>query len=80
MQNSSLGAHRNSLMRNQYWFRQRLGAVRQQAITFTNIDPDLYLFMALSSHSELMFHTVYNQEQCSRYGQLDAKYGELNIT
>ena len=30
-----------SLVISQYWFRQWLGAVKQQAITWANVDPDL---------------------------------------
>ena len=33
--------HRTPLMISQHWFRLWLGAVRQQAITWANIDPDL---------------------------------------
>ena len=40
-----------SLMICQHWFRQWLGANRQQAITWTNVDPDLS--MASLGHNEL---------------------------
>ena len=30
----------NTLMKCQHWFRRWLGAVRQQAITWANVDPD----------------------------------------
>ena len=33
--------HRTSLMINSHWFRLWLGAVRQQAITWANVDQDL---------------------------------------
>ena len=33
------------LMIRQHWFRQWLGAVRQQAVTPANADPDLYRHM-----------------------------------
>ena len=33
--------HRTSLMRSQHWFREWLGAIRHQAITWTNVDPNL---------------------------------------
>ena len=33
-------------MISQHWFRQWLGAVRQQAITWANVDPDLCRQMA----------------------------------
>ena len=45
--------HRTSLMRSQYRFRWWLGAVRQQAITWANVDPYLRCHMALLGHSEL---------------------------
>ena len=32
----------------------RLGAIRQQAITWTNVDPDLYRHMTWIGHNELM--------------------------
>ena len=38
---------------SQYWFRQRLGAVRQQAITWTNVDLDPGRHMASVGHNEL---------------------------
>ena len=41
------------LMISQYWFRKWLGAVRQQAITWANVDPDLYRHMAWLGHHEL---------------------------
>ena len=41
------------LMVNQHWFRQWLGAVRQQAITWANVDPDLCCHMASLGHHEL---------------------------
>ena len=36
------------------WFRSWLGAVRQQAITWANFDPDLCRQMASLGHNELM--------------------------
>ena len=41
------------LMISQHWFRWWLGAVRQQAITWANVDPDLCCHMASLGHSEL---------------------------
>ena len=41
------------LMVNQHWFRQWLGAVRQQAISWANVDPDLRHHMASLGHNEL---------------------------
>ena len=42
-----------SLMISQHWFRQWLGALRQQAITWTNVDPDLCHHMLSPGHNEL---------------------------
>ena len=51
----SCECHRTSLMRSQHWFRQWLGAIRQQAIIWANLDPDLYPHMASLGHTELKF-------------------------
>ena len=40
-------------MISQHWFRQWLGAVRQQAITWANVDPELCHEMALLGFNEL---------------------------
>ena len=40
--------HSNLLMISQHWFRYWLGAVRPQAITWANIDPDLCHIASLS--------------------------------
>ena len=37
--------HRTPLMKSKYWFRKWLSGVRQQDITWTNVDPDLYHHM-----------------------------------
>ena len=41
-----------SLMISQHWFSWWLGAIRQQAITWTNVGPDLCGHMALQGHNE----------------------------
>ena len=41
------------LMISQHWFRWWLSAVRQQAITWVNVDPDLCRHMVSLGHSEL---------------------------
>ena len=46
--------HRTLLMKSQHWFRQWLGAIRHQAITWASVDPDLYPHMASQGHSELI--------------------------
>ena len=43
-----------SLMISQHWFRQWLGAVRQQAITWSNIDSDLCRHLASLGPHELI--------------------------
>ena len=48
--------HWTLLMISQHWFRQWLGAVRQQAITWANVDPDLWRQMASLGHNELKRH------------------------
>ena len=40
-------------MISQHWFRKWLGAVRQQAITWANVDPDLCRHMVSLDHNEL---------------------------
>ena len=40
--------HRTMLMITQHWFRSWLGAIRQQAITWGNIDPVFWCHMASS--------------------------------
>ena len=45
--------HKTLLMISQHLFRQWLGAVRQQAITCTNVDPDLCRQMASLGLNEL---------------------------
>ena len=43
--------HGTYLKISQHWFRQWLGAVRQQAITWANVDPDLCRHMASLGHN-----------------------------
>ena len=45
--------HRTPLLISQYWFRSWLGAVRQQAITWANIDPDPCHQMVSLGNNEL---------------------------
>ena len=46
--------HWTSLMISQHWFRWWLGAVRQQAITRANVNPDRCCHMASLGHNELV--------------------------
>ena len=41
----------------QQWFRYRLGVIRQQATTWTNVDPDLCCHKASLGHNELNIST-----------------------
>ena len=56
--------HGASLMRSQHWYRYWLVAVRQQAIIWTNADPDLWHLASLC-HNELNIHPC---EKC--YGTI----------
>ena len=49
--------HWTLLTISQHWFRWWLGAVRQQAITWANVDLDLYYHMVLLGHNEFNFET-----------------------
>ena len=53
-------------MKTQWWLRWWLGAIRQQAITWANVDPDLCHHMASLSQNELKA-LVFLQEQ--EYGK-----------
>ena len=52
--------HWTLVMISQHWFRYWLGAVRQQAITWTNVDQDPCHHMASLGHNELkrQLHTL----------------------
>ena len=58
------------LMISQHCFRYWLGAVRQQAITWANVDPDLCRHMASLCHNELMKYLCDSGTPCppGRYG------------
>ena len=43
----------NTLFTSQHWTMQCLGAIKQQAITWTKDDPDLYHHVASRGHNEL---------------------------
>ena len=47
------GEYNTSLVISQQWFRQWLGAVKQQAITWANVYPDLWRHMASLGHNAL---------------------------
>ena len=45
------------LMTHQHWFSLWLGAIRQQAITWANVNPDLCRHMASLGHNEFILQT-----------------------
>ena len=53
-------AREASPMRTQHWFRQWLGAIRQQAITWANVDTDLCCHIASLGHNECETNHVWN--------------------
>ena len=59
--------HCTSLMISQYWFRLWLGVVRQQAITWANVDPDLCHHMASLGHNELQNGHWRIHSKCVKY-------------
>ena len=50
--------HKTSLMKSQNWFSQWLGAIRQQAISWTNVDPDLCCHMALLGNNSFSYYKL----------------------
>ena len=56
---------RSLLMISQHWFRQWLGAVRQQAITWTSVDQDLQRHMASFGPSELTWWALRYPALCT---------------
>ena len=56
----SAECHVASLKISQHWLRWWLGAVRHQAITWANVDPELCHYMASLDHNELM-HMIYDK-------------------
>ena len=60
IQNSDMTTHsgecrRTSLMRSQHWFRWWLDAIRQQAITWANVDPNTLVLSQSCSESLIWF-------------------------
>ena len=55
---NALTGDKISQMISQHSFRWWLGAVRQQAITWTNVDPDLCTHMASPGHNKLTYSEV----------------------
>ena len=56
-----------SLMISQHWFRWWLGVVRQQAITWANVDPDLCHHMVSLGHNELRLCDQVTTRQTSHF-------------
>ena len=52
---SSNECHKTLVMISQHWFRLWLDAVRQQAITWANVDSDLCRHIASLGHNELIW-------------------------
>ena len=50
-------------MINQHWFRQWLGAIRQQAITWANVDTDICLHMVSLGHNALILFANYCKQE-----------------
>ena len=57
-------------MISQHWFRQWLGAIRQQPITWANVDPDLWYHMVSLGHNELkLIYLTLNGQSKSGWDQ-----------
>ena len=76
---------RNQLMIRQHWFRQWLVAIRQQAITWANVDQGLCHHMASHGHNELN-RTIFTVLNSSMVGKMEHTFlevtaynGNLNI-
>ena len=69
--------HNTSLIISQHWFRLWLGAVRQQAITWANVDLDLCRHMTSQGHNELIHK---NTSSLTLMGQLwDANHEYMYV-
>ena len=65
---------------NQHRFRICLGATRQQAITWANVDPDLYCYIVSLGHQELTRSVApVHHEVIIRHNCLIFKMGEVVI-
>ena len=53
--------HSTLLMISQHWFREWLGAISQQAITWANVDPDLCRHMASLDPTHFFFKVTMNE-------------------
>ena len=84
--------YRTPLMLRQYWFRQWLSAVRQQAITWANVYSDLYCHMesliwrepqytAKYQNDKVNFlpHMTYDLALSLTHCGLVTPYGDINI-
>ena len=59
--------HWTSLMISQHWFRECLDAVRQQAITWANVDPDHCRHMVSLGHNELNILVWVTERSCTKF-------------
>ena len=72
---SSIGeCYRTLLMKSQHWFVWWLGAIRKQAITWANVDPDLCHHFSSPGHKEITirnlwfsFCVIVIQESCDKW-------------
>ena len=64
-------------MIHQQWFRLWLGAIRQQAITWANVDLDLCHHMASSGHSKLKYDPFFLFSLLADNAILDCIYVEV---
>ena len=58
--------HWNLLMIFHNWFRSWFGAIRQQSITWANVDPGLCYCIVLLGHNELMYFQMTNDGHFSQ--------------
>ena len=64
-------------MVNQYWFRYWFGAVKQQAITWANVDPDLCCHMVSLGHSKLIHGPKHRKDNQSQILKPPAEYSSF---
>ena len=58
--------HKTSLMKREHWFRLWLGAIKEQALTWANVDSDLHYHMASLGHR---VHWYFNNSRCTWYSR-----------
>ena len=68
--------HKSPLMISQHWFRKWLGAIIQEAITWTSIDQDLRYHLFQSVHTQPIPQNTYI---CSRTRRILQKWDWNNV-